>query len=355
MLNAGEGTSSVNPEISGNAGTLVDDNQEPRLVDEQVINNIQQLESEKRHLQLQLDLAQKRFEVEKLKGALHESNKSTIHSQMQGDEARTLHDIVDSIPHQQQPPPQQTVHDLDAITRPVQHGLSQQSLQDQVKNAHHLLQPTEVNDLLRMDLNPHAYLKQQHGSKYKAIVNYIPKATTCEEEEVEISSGVYIKLKTGTKPKLEEVTPAQWTVANARIMAEILEESPAADLKTVTLDYLSHTAKMGELATRYTWASVILLDNAYRHRQAQFGFRWGSDTPHMSMLVLRERDRPRSKPHVRAGMKHQGENTQQQCHMFNSGKPCSYGKVCRFLHTCAICGGDHPRVHHSNNDNKGSE
>ena len=151
---------------------------------------------------------------------------------------------------------------------------------------------TEANNPLRLDLDPQAYLRKGNTTNnYRPIVNYIPRAANCEEEEVEIAAGVSIKLKSSAKTKLENVTPAQWTVANARILAELLDDTPASDTKRVTLDYLSHTAKMGELATRYTWSSVILLDDEYRRQQAAYGFRWGSDTPHMSMLVLREREK----------------------------------------------------------------
>ena len=54
-------------------------------------------------------------------------------------------------------------------------------------------------------------------------------------------------------------------------------------MKRVTLDYLSHTSKMGELATRYTWSSVILLHDEYRRQQAAYRFHWGSDTPQLGL------------------------------------------------------------------------
>ena len=188
-----------------------------------------------------------------------------------------------------------------------------------------------------------------HKPNYRPIVNYIPRAANCEEGEVEIAAGVSIKLKSSAKTKLENVTPAQWTVANARILAELLDETPASDTKRVTSDYLSHIAKMGELATRYTWSSVILLDDEYRRQQAAYGFCWGSDTPHTSMLVLHERAKQKHK-HLRSTIKPQESPV---CHMYKklvpmySEKTCTYGRGCRFRHACATCGSDHPRVHHS--------
>ena len=74
---------------------------------------------------------------------------------------------------------------------------------------------------------------------------------------------------------------------------------------------------MGELATRYTWSSVILLDDEYRRQQAAHGFRWGSDTPHMSMLVLREREKQKHRHPEDQPIKPQESPV---CHMYNSGK-----------------------------------
>ena len=282
---------------------------------EALSESIRELENEERQLKLQLELAVKHKEVDKLKRALQET----------APPSKLLERKVQT--------PPQTLHEYAAIDK----GLLGDLLQSTTPN-------TEANNPLRLDLDPQAYLRKGNTTNnYRPIVNYIPRAANCEEEEVEIAAGVSIKLKSSAKTKLENVTPAQWTVANARILAELLDDTPASDTKRVTLDYLSHTAKMGELATRYTWSSVILLDDEYRRQQAAYGFRWGSDTPHMSMLVLREREKQKHR-HPRSTIKPQESPV---CHMYNSGKTCTYGKECRFRHTCATCGGDHPQAHHS--------
>jgi hypothetical protein len=79
---------------------------------------------------------------------------------------------------------------------------------------------------------------------------------------VELGGGLSIRLPRQTKPKLENVTPAQFIAANARIMATLIESGRLAD--TEVLDYLAYTAKVGEMATRYTWGSVLLYDDHYR-------------------------------------------------------------------------------------------
>ena len=265
---------------------------------EALSESIRELENEERQLKLQLELAVKQKEVDKLKRALQETAPPSK-----------------LLERKLQTPPQ-TLHEYAAIDK----GLLGDLLQSTTPN-------TEANNPLRLDLDPQAYLRKGNTTNnYRPIVNYIPRAANCEEEEVEIAAGVSIKLKSSATTKLENVTPAQWTVANARILAKLLDDTPASDTKRVTLDYLSHTAKMGELATRYTWSSVILLDDEYRRQQAAYGFRWGSDTPHMSVLVLREREKQKHR-HPRSTIKPQERPV---CHMYNSGKTCTYGKECCF-------------------------
>ena len=58
--------------------------------------------------------------------------------------------------------------------------------------------------VLRVDLDPQVYLnlnKPTQG-KYKAIVDFIPRSANFDEEEVELANGIFMKLKSGTKPKL---------------------------------------------------------------------------------------------------------------------------------------------------------
>ena len=198
----------------------------------------------------------------------------------------------------------------------------------------------------RMDLDPQVYLggttTTAGNVKVKCVVDYIPKSATIQEEELDLGNGVTLRVKGGAKPKLESVTPAQWTVANARILADFIKGGQVST--QFTLDYLSYSVKIGELATRYTWSSVIHFDDDYRRRQAEFGFRWGSDSPHSSHLLLRERD---------AGRKQQPRRGKQIpsreapfCFNFNNGRPCQFGSDCKYKHCCEICTGDHPKTQH---------
>ena len=110
------------------------------------------------------------------------------------------------------------------------------------------------------------------------------------EEEVDLTEDISLKLKSGAKPKLENIKPAQWVAANALILADIITtDQLEVPLHTLVLDYMSYTVKIGHLANRYTWQSVILFDDEYRDLQAQNHFRWGCDSSHLSTVALVER------------------------------------------------------------------
>lgn len=333
---------------AANSHTTPADNEEE--LDESIASlnaSIQELDRRGEALKLQIELQSKEQEIKRLQAALASAQ--------------------DQPPSPQQPSSPQhpaAPHHLAAPHQPA-HSMPPQSLHSFAQSGLQLdtllskgLQP-ELREQkaheMRADLDPHVYLRKPGIVKYRPIVNYIPRAINCDDEEIDLGNGVAVKLKTNPKPKIETVTPAQWTVANARILAELLEETPAHSVKTTTLDYLSHTAKMGELATRYTWSSVILLDDEYRRLQAHYGFRWGSDTPHVSTLLLREREIERAKPKKSHAAPKFSAEAQPVCHIFNSGKTCHYGNDCRFRHVCATCGGAHARVNHSAETSKKHE
>ena len=196
-----------------------------------------------------------------------------------------------------------------------------------------------------MDLDPQVYLGNSVAGnvKVKCIVDYIPRSATVHEEEIDLGNGVTFRVKGGGKLKLDLITPAQWTTANARILAEYIKDGQGDS--RFTLDYLSYTAKIGELATRYTWSSVIQFDDDYRRRQAEFGFRWGSDSPHSSQLLLRERD-ARNKQQRRQEKQQPGKEI-PFCFNYNNGKTCQFGSDCKYRHCCEVCVGDHPKTQHN--------
>ena len=198
----------------------------------------------------------------------------------------------------------------------------------------------------RVDLNPHSFLHRHEGNAnkdYRRIVNFVPKAAHKTDEEIELVDGLSIKLNHNQKLKLEAVTPAQWVAANACILADILVTERATLTPNYVLDYLAYTTKIGELATKFTWPSVMQYDDDYRALQHTYGFRWGSDTPHLSTINLEVRTKPK------IAKKDGGRDINKPvCRCYNSST-CTF-QPCRFKHVCMECGGDHPKSSHSKGD-----
>ena len=185
------------------------------------------------------------------------------------------------------------------------------------------------------------YYSGNAGTKYKKIVDYIPVNNAVEEEEYPLGESIFLKVGAKSR-KLLNVTPAQWIAANTKILMEMIAEMsslPHQIASQVVHDYLVYTTKVGELATRFTWASVLLFDDDYRRRQAELDFRWGSDAPHLSMVVLKERPVNSKKPgEFKQPKAANAKSTSSHCGYFNQGKECPYGVDCKFPHVCAICG-----------------
>ena len=80
------------------------------------------------------------------------------------------------------------------------------------------------------------------------------------EEQVIIRSG-------NAKPKLDQVTPLQWTGASIRIMRDLILKG---SLHSNDIDsYLSYMEKIADFASKYTWPSILTYDREYRRWQAQ--------------------------------------------------------------------------------------
>jgi hypothetical protein len=116
------------------------------------------------------------------------------------------------------------------------------------------------------------------------------------------------------------------------------------------IDYLAYTAKVGEMAARFTWPSVLQYDDQYRSHQAAFLFRWGSDCQHLALVALQERQQHH---HYKAAAgsstaRHQGRAAPgegEACLLWNRGN-CTYRR-CKFAHVCATCGKpDHSALTH---------
>jgi hypothetical protein len=172
----------------------------------------------------------------------------------------------------------------------------------------------------------------------KRLVDFVPNHS--RPEEVELSDGVYVRKD---KPvKLESVNPAQWVVASNKILLAMWDESHMS-LQEVR-DYINHQIKIGELATRYTWASVIQYDQEYRDKQAEMQYSFGSDAGHLSRVILRDRDSVSKQPQTKAKAKY--KDSHSVCLLFNTEKGCHFASKCKFEHVCSVCMKGHSRMEH---------
>ncbi|KAK7096602.1 hypothetical protein V1264_005878 [Littorina saxatilis] len=206
----------------------------------------------------------------------------------------------------------------------------------------------------RVDLDPSVYLtarRKDSGESALRVVDFISSAAR-ESEEIDLGGGISLKMA-GQKQKLERVSPAMWMAANGRIMAELIKNGEL-DTEESVFDYIAYTVKVSELACRYTWASVLMYDDEYRSLQAATGHRWGADTPHLSVVALREKPIGTGQQRQQPGTNVAAPNKRRTnakgipfCLQWNKGN-CTYGDRCNFDHSCATCGkADHPSKDHA--------
>ena len=204
----------------------------------------------------------------------------------------------------------------------------------------------------RIDLNPLSHLLPKQAFKYHDIPDFVSHRE--EFEQILSQSGEQqVLLRSGPKKqRLESVSPAQWSGANMRILIELLKEG-SLKMNSI-LDYIAYSVKISELADRFHWQSVLLYDREYRKLQAQYQFRWGSDSPHLTTLHLRTRGTTNTnddnRRHYRQSPNPRGPSRtdQQFCKLYNRNQDCPYGANCRYLHCCSgpNCSGDHPLALH---------
>ena len=200
---------------------------------------------------------------------------------------------------------------------------------------------------LQGDLDPLIYLADNKHADCLNIVDFVPTDSVNEYHEQVMSSqnGNEVVLKSGPrKPKLETVTPMQWTAANARIMAKLLQEGKLGPDQVSY--YLAYTVKIAGLAQRYLWQSVLVYDREYRWAQCVYKFPWGSDVPHLITAHLVPRQPQSAK---RYDVKR--SQISDSCRLFNH-KQCGYGDSCKYKHVCSLCGANHPQSQHGNLGNR---
>ena len=146
---------------------------------------------------------------------------------------------------------------------------------------------------------------------------------------------------------MHSVTPCQWMGVSIYIMSELMSRGELASDHINT--YLTYMLKISELASKYTWQSLLRYDREYRRWQAQYKTTWASDNIHLVEVFLESRPRNTrnaNKPPVTSTNK-----TTEVCRLYNAGK-CSWGTACRYRHTCSVsgCNAKHPQIEHTATD-----
>ena len=168
------------------------------------------------------------------------------------------------------------------------------------------------------------------------------------EEQVIIRSG-------NAKPKLDQVTPLQWTGASIRIMRDLILKG---SLHSNDIDsYLSYMEKIADFASKYTWPSILTYDREYRRWQAQNSCTWGTDNIHLAEIHLDTRSRPSGTTSQKQGGRFnskpngQPNRSNEICRQYNLAK-CMFGSTCKFQHKCLApgCNATHTIMDHSKND-----
>ena len=196
----------------------------------------------------------------------------------------------------------------------------------------------------------------------KSVTGYydICDFAQCSIEEETIIGGQgdqQIVVKSGPrKPKLENLTLSQWSIANLAIIYKLVGENKLGGGSM--LDYLSYTTKVYQLVQRFSLPSVLLYDQEYRKLQASMNFWWGTDVQHLHTLCLQARDKPvmhGAQNSKKPGMQKPGGNRSDRskrdtpiCRNFNSTKGCSHPN-CNYRHECIVpgCGKAHTVMTHT--------
>ena len=203
--------------------------------------------------------------------------------------------------------------------------------------------------------DPQIHLTTAAGKSTPSYLDICDFVQTSIEEEVVLGSqgDQQIIVKSGPKkPRIENLTLSQWSVANLAILYRLVGENKLQGPEL--MDYLSYTTKIYQLVQRFSLVSVMLYDREYRKLQAGLKFRWGTDVQHLSNIHLQARDKPAAQggqqkkvmPPFKSGKNVQVK--QEICRNYNSQKGCSYVE-CKFKHICIIpgCKQPHPALSHT--------
>jgi hypothetical protein len=207
-------------------------------------------------------------------------------------------------------------------------------------------------------IEPNLYLQGVYNSdkKYLDIVDYINLIPPMVDEHcVCEDGGLSMLVRTGPKrPSLDTVTVEEWCLANTRIMNKLMTAMPHADTSFLT-DYMSYTVKVCQLFSKFDKISVLHYDREYRYLQTLYGFRWGTDAPHLHTTCLRPKYLPPFGSQRSSGASSRSVKARQiteVCRLYNTIKGCHFADNCKYMHKCNYpgCTESHSRANYHKAD-----
>jgi hypothetical protein len=212
-------------------------------------------------------------------------------------------------------------------------------------------------------LDPRIYLRAPKASApHLDICDFVNLSAPVRIEVTESSDAMSLfdqimKAKSGPKkPRLEDVSVAEWGMANQRIMAE-LYDPPTAEAEY----YWAYTLKVFEMFTKFDRVRVLEYDRAYRVKQAASGFLWGTDLPHCNAMTVGAPGMGTSRQSGHGQFNAMGNKKTWRggdsgsrppiCAMYNQPSGCKFGQKCNFLHICKSCESKHPAFTHASPSN----
>ncbi len=139
----------------------------------------------------------------------------------------------------------------------------------------------------------------------------------------------------------------EWGAANCRLMYELIKTEKLKGNEIA--EYLAYTAQIFDMIHIYSWRSILDYDYAYRENQAEYGYPWGSYSPHLCHTLLPRQGHPQQPSRQLRGLTGYPRSQETpgrlvnrhppQCRQFLAGH-CRFEASCRYTHPATPRGPD---------------
>lgn len=120
----------------------------------------------------------------------------------------------------------------------------------------------------------------------------------------------------------------EWGAANCRLMNFLLQSGRL--LRDDIEYYLAYTAKIFDLANKFTWHSILQFDQQYREVQAEYNMVWGTYAPQLEFQLLQPKTNAPTQQR-----RNIAPRLQEDCRLFKARGYCTFGNDCKYRHVAA--------------------